>query len=442
MYSSAYVWGKILGYLESRLTAPVVSTWFDDTEVMEFTDSRLVIFSPSPFRKETIALRLAHYVKDAMKELFDKDIELVVLGEEDLESYRRESHKMDFLDFNPQFTFEKFVVGSSNRFAHAAALSVATDPVGHNGEGNGYNPLLIYGPSGLGKTHLLYAIASKVHKDRPDFNIVYVKAEQFTNELIASIQNKTNKEFREKYRSADLLLMDDIQFIAGKETTQEEYFHTFNELYENRKQIVMTADRPPSAMSKLEERLRTRFEWGLTVDISPPDYETRMAILNLYSNRMGLYLPFDVIGFIAENITTDVRKLEGALKQLKAAYDMEHIEIDLSYAAKVLKNIKPDGKTIPTAELILSEVCNFYSLEEAVLRSKLKTKTVSEARQVAMYLMQTLANYSTEDIGRELNRDHTTVIHGCRKIKAMSEDRNTGIPDNLRDIISNINGKL
>ena len=227
MYSTAYVWAKILGHMENRLTAPVVSTWFDEVEVVELTDTQLVLYSPSDYRKDIILRRCTGYIQDAMKELFGRDIELVVLGEDEMDDYRRRGgrKKPEFIEFNPQFTFDRFVVGSSNRFAHAAALAVANNPA------ETYNPLFIYGPSGLGKTHLLYAIASEIHRKHPDYNIVYIKGDQFTNELITALQEGRNVEFRSKYRGADLFLVDDIQFIAGKQGTQEEFFHTFNNIY-------------------------------------------------------------------------------------------------------------------------------------------------------------------------------------------------------------------
>ena len=438
MYSNVYIWAKILGYLEKELGSLVVSTWFDDTEVVECTDSSLVIYSPGEFRKGTIETHAASLVKKAMKEIFGSDITLTVLGEQEMTQYRAVQKKKDFIDFNPQFTFEKFVVGSSNRFAHAAALAVANNP----GQSDGYNPLFIYGPSGLGKTHLLYAIASRVHKERPDANIVYIKGEQFTNELIDALGSGKNLEFRNKYRSADLFLVDDVQFIAGRVSTEEEYFNTFNALYESKKQIVMTADRPPREMAKLEERLRTRFEWGLLADIQPPDYETRMAILHNYAQSCGIDLPTDVCSFIAENVTADVRKLEGAINILKATWALEHMEIDMTTATRVLKRLKIDGKSTPTPQLILSEVCRFYSIEDTLLRGSQKTKSVTEARQVAMYLLSTLIDATTMDIGRELNRDHSTVIYGIRRVKSLLNEPNSGMQDNIRDIISNINGKL
>ncbi|MBQ7566973.1 MAG: chromosomal replication initiator protein DnaA [Oscillospiraceae bacterium] len=439
MYSTAYIWGKIVAGLETRLTEPVVNAWFGDAEVIECTDSRLVLYSPTEFQQEMIRKYSGH-IQDAMKEFFDNagDVEVVVLGDSELKDYRSHHTAPAFLEFNPNFTFEKFVVGSSNRFAHAAALAVATNPAADKT----YNPLFLYGPSGLGKTHLLFAIASKVHKEHPDFNIVYVKAEQFTNELIAAIQNQTNSEFRSKYRSADLLLVDDIQFIAGKDSTQEEYFHTFNDLYEHSKQIVMTADRPAYEMKKLDERLNTRFSWGMTTEISPPDYETRMAILRNNAMQAGLDFPNEVCAFFAENITTDVRKLEGAVNMMKAAKALDGQNVDMALAQRVLKNIKPDGKALATPSLIIAEVCSFYSLDEPTLRSTAKTKVVSEARQVVMYLMQKKAGYSTPEIGRELDRDHSTVLYGINKVAQLLKDRNSGLQDNIRDIEANIDRQL
>ena len=254
LYSSTYIWAKVLAHMEQKLTDTIVTTWFDDTEVLELTDQKLVLYSPTVFRKDMIISRCKTYIKDALKELFDMDLELVVLDDTEIEAYRSSKKKPRFIEFNPQFTFDNFIVGNSNKFANAAAVAVAEKPA------DSYNPLFIYGPSGVGKTHLLYAIANEIHKHHPDYNIVYIKGDQFTNELINSLREGKNNEFRLKYRGADLFLVDDIQFIAGKDSTQEEFFHTFNNLYESHKQIVLTSDRPPNEMVRLEDRLRTRFE--------------------------------------------------------------------------------------------------------------------------------------------------------------------------------------
>ena len=407
MYSTAYVWAKVLGHMEARLTPQVVSTWFDDTEILELTDQKLVLYSPSTFRKDIILRRCTGYIKEAMQEIFQMNVEVEVLDETEIEAYRGRSQKPEFIEFNPQFTVDNFVVGSSNRFAHAAAVSVANNPA------ETYNPLFIYGPSGLGKTHLLYAIASVVHKNHSSYNIVYIKGDQFTNELIASLQEGRNNEFRNKYRNADLFLVDDIQFIAGKESTQADVFHTFNNLYENHHQIVLTADRPPNEMLRLEDRLKTRFEWGLIADIQPPDFETRMAIIKNTSGSLGCELPDDVCTFIAENVTSNVRLLEGTVKKIRAYHDLDNMELTVPNVSRAIKDMynKEKAENLPTPSLIIGEVSRFYNIEEAVIRGTLKNKNTAEARQVAMYLVRKLTNLSLPDIGKEFGRDHSTVIH-------------------------------
>ena len=437
MYSTAYVWAKVLGHMEARLTPQVVSTWFDDTEILELTDQKLVLYSPSTFRKDIILRRCTGYIKEAMQEIFQMNVEVEVLDETEIEAYRGRSQKPEFIEFNPQFTFDNFVVGSSNRFAHAAAVSVANNPA------ETYNPLFIYGPSGLGKTHLLYAIASVVHKNHPSYNIVYIKGDQFTNELIAALQEGRNNEFRNKYRNADLFLVDDIQFIAGKESTQEEFFHTFNNLYESHRQIVLTADRPPNEMLRLEDRLKTRFEWGLIADIQPPDYETRMAIIKEKAMSYGMELPDDVCSYIAENITTNIRQIEGTVKKILAYKELANMVMDVPHVSRAIKDMyKGKTESLPTPSLIISEVCRFYSIEEETLRGTLKNKSTAEARQVAMYLIRKMTNLSLPDIGREFGRDHSTVIHALNKVEKMLQDTTSGIQDNIRDITANVNSKL
>ncbi len=437
MYSSAYVWAKVLGHMETRLSEQVISTWFDEVDVVELTDERLVLYTPSNFRKDMILKRCGDYIKDAMMELFEKQIELIVLDETEIDAFKNQDGKPDFIEFNPQFTFDSFVVGSSNRFAHAAALSVANNPA------KTYNPLFIYGPSGLGKTHLLYAIAGVIHRAHPDYNIVYIKGDQFTNELIAAVQEGKNIEFRSKYRGADLFLVDDIQFIAGKNSTQEEFFHTFNELYENHRQIVLTADRPPHEMLRLEDRLKTRFEWGLIADIQPPDYETRMAIIKNKADSVGMALPNDVCEYIAENITTNVRQIEGTVKKILAYRDLAGMTMDVPSVARAIKDMyKGKAETLPTPGLIVGEVCRFYTIDEDVLRGTLKNKNTAEARQVAMYLIRKMTKMSLPDIGKEFGRDHSTVIHSLNKVEKALADPTSTLKDNIRDITANINSKL
>ena len=437
MYSSAYVWAKVLTHMENLLGTTVISTWFDDAEVVELTENKLVLYSPSEFRKDIIERRCATHILDAMKELFDMNVELQVLTGDEVEEFRKKGKTPQFIEYNPQFTFDRFVVGPSNRFANAAAIAVANRPA------ETYNPLFIYGPSGLGKTHLLYAIAGEINYRHPDYNIIYIKGDQFTNEMIQSLQEGKNAEFRNKYRNADLFLVDDIQFISGKESTQEEFFHTFNNLYENHKQIVLTSDRPPSDLLRLEDRLKTRFEWGLIADINPPDYETRMAIILNKSKSLGMDMPDDVCAYIAENITTNIRQIEGTVKKIKAYWELTGMEINVANVSRAIKDMyKGKADTLPTPSLIISEVGKFYNIDDDTLRGTLKNKGTAEARQVAMYLIRKMTNLSLPDTGKEFGRDHSTVLHSVRKIeKALSDSKNP-LNETIRDIMANINSKL
>ena len=437
MFSSAFVWAKVLSYMEERLGDIAVSTWFDDAEVVELTEDHLILYTPSAFRQEIIRNRCTDYVQDALKEVFNSNAKLIVYGDKELEAHRCKGKNSTSLDFNPQFNFDNFVVGPSNSFAHGAAIAVSKNP------GSVYNPLFIYGPPGGGKTHLLYAIANGIRKQNPEANIVYIKGDQFINELIEALQSGKNVEFRSKYREADLFFIDDIQFIAGKNSVQEEFFHTFNKLYEENKQIVMTSDRKPSDMLTLEDRLRTRFEWGLLADIQPPDYETRMAILKNKAKHLGLNLDDDVCNYIAINITNNVRQIEGTMKKIMAYRDLNNMPMDLPNISRAIDDMfKSEGNALPTPSLIISQVCKFTGVDEFALRGSQKTKGIADARQLAMYLIRKLTNLSLPDIGKEFGKDHTTVLYNVRKVETELKMGNTELQNHIRDITANINSCL
>ena len=437
MFSAAYVWAKIYGYMEEQLGNVVTSTWFDDAELVELTEDHLILYTSSDYRREVIIKRYTSIIHEALKQIFDSNAKLIVFSDEEMEAYKNKDKKTTSMDFNPQFSFENFVVGPSNRFAHGAAMAVTNHP------GDVYNPLFIYGPPGVGKTHLLYAIANSIRRNNPGANIVYIKGDQFTNELIAAIQSGKNIEFRNKYREADLFLIDDVQFIAGKESTQEEFFHTFNKLYEEHKQIVMTSDRKPSDLLTLEDRLKTRFEWGLLADIQPPDYETRMAIIKNNAKKMGLSLEDDVLNYIAINITNNVRQLEGTVKKIMAYRDLNNMPMDLPSISRAIEDMfKNEGSALPTPNLIISQVCKFYNVDDIDLRGSKKNKGIAEPRQIAMYLIRKLTNLSLPEIGAQFGKDHSTVLYNIRKVESALKDGSTEMQNNIRDITANINSCL
>ena len=432
----ADIWPKVLSLMEGDMTATTINTWFDDATPVALDANRFVLHTPSNFKRDIIMARYLPVIQKALHELFSADFEVVVLGEGELEDFGKKKTDDVFLPGTEEYTFERFVVGASNKFAHAAAQAVAERPA------QTYNPLFIYGESGLGKTHLLYAIAHTIHKNHPDYKVVYIKGDTFTNELIQAIREGRNAEFREKYRGADVFLMDDVQFIAGRDSTQEEMFHTFNTLYELKKQIVFTSDRPPKEMLRLEDRLKTRFEWGLLADIQPPDYETRMAIIKNKAIRMGVELPDFLLQLIAENITANVRQIEGTVNKIMAYQQLMGDSVDKETVVRAVKDMfKEKSDIVPTADVIIDEVCKFYNIEPATLRGQGRAKDISLARQIAMYQIRRMTNLSLKEIGKEFdNRDHTTVLHSTDRIEKLKKS-NPDIAEVIKDIRANINAR-
>lgn len=434
MNPAAEVWEKVKTLMSAEMTATTLNTWFDDTEALALEDSRFILYSPSKFKQEIISARYLTPIQNALRELFSSDFQVTVLTEGQRDLAEKPKNGV-FLPGTEEYTFDRFIVGSSNKLAHAAARKVAENP------GLSYNPLFIHGASGLGKTHLLYAIAHTIHADHPEYKIIYVKGDTFTNELVAAIRENRTQEFRDKYRQADVFLMDDVQFIAIREYTQEEMFHTFNTLYELKKQIVFTADRPPKEMLKLEDRLKTRFEWGLLADIVPPDYETRTAIIKSKAIRMGLELPDYIIQLIAETITANVRQIEGTVNKIMAFQDLNGDELDKNTVIRAVKDIfKEKSDIVPTADIIIEEVCNFYNLDPPLLRGQSRSKDISLARQIAMYQIRRMTNLSLKEIGKEFNRDHSTVLNALNRVEGLVKT-DPEKAEIIKDITTNINSR-
>jgi len=436
MNSAADVWERVLGILNADLTSTAISTWFVDCRAVEFSDNRLYLHTSSVFKKSIIEGRFIDAIKNALREVFSGDVDVIVLDDEGLEALNEAANEPDSQK-TEDFTFEKFVVGNSNKFAHAAALAVS------NGQAElKYNPLFIYGESGLGKTHLLHAIRHSIAKKFPHYNIVYLKGDDFTNELIDAIQKGRNVEFREKYRGADLFLMDDIHFIAGKEATQEEFFNTFNTLFELGKQIVFTSDRPPSDIYRLEDRLRSRLESSLIADIQPPDTELRIAIIRNKAMQLGVVLPDDVTEYIAETMNSNVRQLEGAVKMIIALRDIMDEDITVSSVTTRLKEIyKATGDLLPSVDTIIRETAKYYTLTLEDLKGQRRTRDTALARQISMFLIRKLTNLSLKDIGALFEgRDHSTVLSSIRRIEKNIEE-SPDFSKIIRDITSNINSR-
>ena len=426
-------WEKILLILKEEHEVSDVSyrTWLQPLTPYSFKGNTVTIIVPEQTFLAYVKKKYGLLLKVTISEFLDQDCDVDFKVKDQIEEEKQaqapsliQKNKavvspdvIQSANLNPKYTFDTFVVGSNNNLAHAAALAVAESP------GEIYNPLFIYGGVGLGKTHLMHAIAHFILKNNPSAKILYVSSETFTNELIDAIRNKNNittTEFREKYRNNDVLLIDDIQFIIGKESTQEEFFHTFNTLYESKKQIIISSDKPPKEIETLEERLRSRFEWGLTVDIQSPDYETRMAILRKKEEMEGYNIDNEVIKYIATNIKSNIRELEGSLNKLIALSNLENKPIDIPLAAEALKDmISPDDNRAVSPELIIEVVSEHFNVPVAELKGKKRNAEIVLPRQIVMYLCRTMTETGLQNIGKALGgRDHTTILHGIKTISA------------------------
>ncbi len=405
-YDFLALWKQVLKAIEDEIDSTSFDIWFSMVEFKGFRNGKVFIGVPNSLTREWIESRYIDLMKEKLRSLSHQEIDLV-LTTENLEETE------NCIGLYSRYTFENFVVGNSNRFAHAACYAVGESPF------KAYNPLFIYGGVGLGKTHLMQAIGHHILAKKGRYTVVYVSSEQFTNELIGSIKDDNMAGFRNKYRSVDVLLIDDIQFLAGKERTQEEFFHTFNTLYESNKQVVISSDRPPRSIPTLEDRLRSRFEWGLITDIQPPDLETRIAILRKKAQSEDLNIPYDVIDYIANYIDSNIRELEGALVRLVAYATFTRQPLNMNTASEALKDILPPPRPKKiTIEAIQKIIAESYGLEMADLLSKKRNKQLVYPRHIAMYLCRRLTDASFPQIGEQFGgRDHTTVMHATEKIE-------------------------
>ena len=416
------IWEDVQPALKEQLGANTYETWFSAIQVKEKNAHTLIIETPDDFFKNWFEDHFLKSVNERIKALSATDIYIEVAvsdapaprhtppPNEPLAEPR--TPKPQTVSLNPRFSFDNFVVGPSNRFAYSACLAVAESPA------KAYNPLFIYGHVGLGKTHLMQAITHEIQKKSPNSTCCYISSEKFTNELIDAIRHRSTAQFRQKYRGIDVLLIDDIHFLAGKESTQEEFFHTFNTLHNNHKQIIISSDRPPKEIANLEERLSSRFAWGLITDIQPPDFETRVAILRKKIEREPVDVPDGVINFIAEQIKTNIRELEGALIRVLAYSLLEEKPITLEMAKIVLKDMVNSTVKIISIEMIQKAVADFFNISSTELKAKSRSRNILRPRQIAMYLSRKLTNLSLPEIGKSFSgKDHTTVLHSYKKIE-------------------------
>lgn len=435
--SVADIWRLVLGRLRQELSETTINTWFDEVEAVDTRDKVFYLCCPNEFKRGMIEKMFTDQIKAALKDVFSSDFELCLLSAEEREAHSGgEKKKPVSLLESGEFTFDTFVVGESNKMAHAAARAVADGASSH------YNPLFIYGDSGLGKTHLIYAIAHQFRKRLHGAKIVYVKGDDFINEFVELIRANRGSEFRGKYRDADLLLVDDVQFVAGKEQVQNEFFHTFNTLYEDGRQIVLTSDRLPSEMTLLDDRLRTRFEWGLLADVQPPDYETRVAIVKNKAAQRGMVLDNKITDFIAKNVTANVRQLEGIINTISAYRDLDHRNMTDDEMESIVRDaVRRNNEAMPTADSIIAEVAHYFDVDPEIIKGPSRRRDAANARQIAMYLVRHVVSLSTIEIGRIFGgRDHSTVIHSLDQVEAKIQS-NPSYSQTIKDITINVNSR-
>lgn len=432
------IWEKVLDNLRSELRPNIYDSFIKSLVPLSLENNTLTLLVDEDFKKSILEARYIVLISNTLKYSTEGQYYKVefILQSDSAMYINSPVSQMSNPEYSPnlmdRYTFDTFVVGSSNHFAYAASLAVAETPA------KKYNPLFIYGGVGLGKTHLMQAIGNYIHKRKPKLKILYISSEQFMNEFIYALQKKTNISFRNKYRTVDILLIDDIQFIGGGESTQEEFFHTFCALHADSKQIVITSDKPPKDIPRLEERLRSRFEQGLICDIQAPDFETRIAILRRKAERENVKIDRDVIDFIASNIQSNIRELEGVLLKVKAISELTGQAITLDLVKNEIKDITSLSNKKITVENIKKVVSNYFNVSIEDLSSKQRTKLVAYPRQIAMYLMRNLTDYSTKEIGAVFgNRDHTTVLYACEKIKD-DANKNHILKNDIEKIIKEI----
>lgn len=420
-------WQRCLDDLKNQVSELAFSTWFREIEFISFEDNTILLKSPEVLYIKHIEAHYKTLLTNVCEKNFNKiGLDVIIKLEDEIDTYIQNTPKKDETiknNLNSQNVFATFVIGESNRFAHAACVAVAEKP-------GTYNPLFLYGDVGLGKTHLMHAIANHILKENPSSKVLYASCENFTNELISSIREKSNKAFRDRYRRIDVLLIDDIQFIVGKTETQNEFFHTFNDLKEAGKQIIISSDRPPNEIETLTDRLRSRFQGGLTVDIKMPNFETRTAILEKKAQSLHLDVPKEVSQFIAKVINSNIRELEGALTRVVAYGKLMGEDLSVSIAESALRDLPHENVSIGRAlniniDFILELVSNYYAVTIDELKSKKRTQHITLARQIYMYLARDILNESLTNIGRSIKRDHSTVIYGIEKIEdKIKSDRN------------------